>query len=71
MGAILGKASGKKFGLLALKTNSDLAFFGEAHAAGKVTPVIDKVFPLAETIAAFRHYESGNFVGKIVISLEI
>ena len=69
MGAILGKMSGKKLGILALQTNKDLAFIGEAFAAGKVTPVIDKVFPLDQTIDAFRHYESRNFVGKIVIAV--
>ena len=69
VGPILGMVSGKKLGLLALQTNKDLAFFGQAHAAGKVTPVIDKVFPLAETSDAFRYYEAGNFVGKIVITV--
>jgi NADPH:quinone reductase-like Zn-dependent oxidoreductase len=61
--------TGKKIGILGLQTNKDLAFFGGAMTAGKVTPVIDKVFSLAETAQAFRHYESGAFVGKIVISV--
>lgn len=51
----------------ASKTNRDLAFLGELFDQGKVTPVVDNVFPLAKTADAFRHYESGNFVGKIVV----
>jgi NADPH:quinone reductase-like Zn-dependent oxidoreductase len=69
MGPIAGMASGKKLGLLVQKTNHDLAFFGDAMGADKVTPVIDRVFPLAETAQAFRHYESGQFTGKIVITV--
>ncbi|MBT3396734.1 MAG: NAD(P)-dependent alcohol dehydrogenase [Alphaproteobacteria bacterium] len=69
MGPIVGMASGKKLWFLGLDTNKDLAFFGDAMASGKVTPVIDKVFPLADTVAALQHYESGDFVGKIVISV--
>jgi len=69
MGPIVGMASGKKLWFLGLDTNKDLAFFGEAMAAGKVTPIIDKVFPLAETAQALTHYESGGFLGKIVIDV--
>jgi len=30
-------------------------------------PVIDKVFPLAEIVAAFRHQESNRHFGKICL----
>lgn len=69
VGTILGKMTGKKIGILGLQTNKDLAFFGGVMTAGKVTPIIDKVFSLAETAQAFRHYEFGAFIGKIVISV--
>ncbi|MGH6989595.1 MAG: zinc-dependent alcohol dehydrogenase family protein, partial [Stellaceae bacterium] len=40
-----------------------------AMAVNGMKPVIDKVFPFAETKAAFRHLESGKHFGKVVISL--
>ncbi len=68
-GPILSMMSSKKLWILGLKTNKDLAFIGELFDSSEVTPVIDKVFPLSQTAEAFRHYESGNFVGKIVITV--
>jgi NADPH:quinone reductase-like Zn-dependent oxidoreductase len=38
-----------------------------AIALHTMRPVIDRVFPFAETVAAFRHLESGEGFGKIVI----
>jgi NADPH:quinone reductase-like Zn-dependent oxidoreductase len=36
---------------------------------GSVKPVIDRVFPLDDGVAAMRHYLSGDFVGKVVITM--
>jgi NADPH:quinone reductase-like Zn-dependent oxidoreductase len=33
----------------------------------KIRPVIDRVFPFAEAVAAYRHLESGAHFGKVVI----
>ena len=38
-------------------------------AAGKLKPVIDKVFPLAQAPDAHRRMESGDHVGKIVLEI--
>jgi NADPH:quinone reductase-like Zn-dependent oxidoreductase len=35
--------------------------------AGKVTPVIDRTFPLSEVPEAIRYLESGQVRGKVVI----
>jgi NADPH:quinone reductase-like Zn-dependent oxidoreductase len=35
----------------------------------QLRPVIDRVFPFADTVAAFKHLESGAHFGKVVISL--
>ncbi len=32
-------------------------------------PVIDKIFPLDEAISAHKHLESGEHMGKIILSL--
>jgi len=37
--------------------------------ACQIRPVIDRVFPFADALAAYRLQASGNFVGKIVIGL--
>jgi len=37
-------------------------------AEGRLKPVIDKVYPLAEAAAAHRRMESGDHVGKIVLA---
>ena len=36
-------------------------------AEHKITPIVDRVFPLAETEAALRYLESGAQFGKIVL----
>ncbi len=38
-------------------------------AAGKLRPVIDRVFPLAEAAAAHARMEAGDHVGKIVLTI--
>lgn len=42
----------------------------ELFETGKVTPVIDKCFPLEQTAEAFRHFGKGEFKGKIVITMD-
>ena len=37
--------------------------------ASGIRPVIDRTYPLAETAAAFRQLDSGEFVGKICVSI--
>ena len=41
----------------------------EVIAAKQMRPVIDRVFPLADAPAAFRHLESGSHFGKVVIGV--
>jgi NADPH:quinone reductase-like Zn-dependent oxidoreductase len=35
--------------------------------ANRIKPVIDKVFAFADAKEAFRHAQSGDFIGKVVI----
>jgi len=48
----------------------DLEFLADLIEAGKVTPVVDRVYSLADTADAIRHVESGHARGKVVISME-
>jgi NADPH:quinone reductase-like Zn-dependent oxidoreductase len=47
----------------------DLRFLAELIEAGKVTPVIDRTYPLSEVPDAIRHLEDGHPRGKIVITI--
>ncbi len=40
----------------------------ELVAQGSVTPIVDRVFPLAEIVAAHTHLESDDFFGKVVLT---
>jgi NADPH:quinone reductase-like Zn-dependent oxidoreductase len=46
----------------------DLTILGDLMEAGKVTPVIDRTYPLSEVPDAFRYLEAGHARGKIVIT---
>jgi NADPH:quinone reductase-like Zn-dependent oxidoreductase len=48
---------------------ADLATLNEMMSAGKLTPVIDQVFPLAQTADALAYLEKGRARGKVVISV--
>ncbi len=37
--------------------------------ASEVRPVIDQVFPFADYREAYRRFESGNHVGKVIVDL--
>lgn len=47
---------------------ADLTVLAELIESGKVTPAIDKTFPLSEGIAAIRYMTEGRARGKVVIT---
>jgi NADPH:quinone reductase-like Zn-dependent oxidoreductase len=53
-----------------LPKNEDLATLKELIEAGKVTPVIDRTYPLSETPEALSYVEQGHTQGKVVITVE-
>jgi NADPH:quinone reductase-like Zn-dependent oxidoreductase len=53
--------------LTSKERSEDLVVLKELIEAGKVTPVIDKTYPLSEVPEAIRHLEEGHARGKIVI----
>jgi NADPH:quinone reductase-like Zn-dependent oxidoreductase len=55
---------------IAIPNNEDLVVLKEFIEAGKVTPVIDRTYPLSETPEAFRYLDEGHARGKVVITVE-
>jgi NADPH:quinone reductase-like Zn-dependent oxidoreductase len=55
--------------LFSTPSADDLATLRELLAAGKLLPVIDRHYDLADTVEALRHVEAGHARGKVVISL--
>lgn len=55
--------------MLAEFRQDDLAFLADLMQSGKLTPVIDKHYPLSEAPAAIRYSEEGHARGKIIIDL--
>lgn len=69
MGPIMS-TGGKKMGHLSAKSNQqDLVTLKELLESGKITPVIDKCYPLSETAEALRYLGEGHAKGKIVITV--
>ena len=54
---------------LAVPDSRNLATLKELIEAGKVTPVIDRTYPLSETPAAFRYLVKEHARGKVVITV--
>jgi NADPH:quinone reductase-like Zn-dependent oxidoreductase len=48
---------------------SDLQFIAQLIETGKVTPVIERRYALAEAADAIRHLETGHARGKIIVSV--
>jgi NADPH:quinone reductase-like Zn-dependent oxidoreductase len=60
----------QKLGILGAKENSaDLSVLRELVEAGRVTPAIDRSYPVGETAAAVRYQMEGRAQGKVVVTL--
>jgi NADPH:quinone reductase-like Zn-dependent oxidoreductase len=55
---------------LARLKKDDLIVLQELLEAGKVTPVIDRSYPLRDVAGAIRYLEEGHARGKVVITME-
>jgi NADPH:quinone reductase-like Zn-dependent oxidoreductase len=56
-------------GLATKERKEDLLALAELIEAGKVTPVIDRTFPLIEAPEAIRYMERGHPGGKVVVTV--
>jgi NADPH:quinone reductase-like Zn-dependent oxidoreductase len=59
----------KRFRVVVLKPNRDLAYVNQLFEAGKLVPVIDGPYELSEVPSAFRRFGEGSHQGKVVITV--
>lgn len=70
LGRWRSKSGGKTFRSHTASPNqADLIFVKELIEAGKVTPVVDRCYPLDEAPEAMRYLEAGHARGKVVITV--
>jgi NADPH:quinone reductase-like Zn-dependent oxidoreductase len=66
--AVLSPFVSQKMTTFTVKPNKeDVQFLKQLIEAGKLTPVIDRTYPLSETPVAIRYLENGHARGKVVI----
>jgi NADPH:quinone reductase-like Zn-dependent oxidoreductase len=67
---MLSRFVGQKLGTFINKENhEDMIVLKELIESGKVTPVIDRTYPLSEVPEAIRYLEEGHAQGKVVITV--
>jgi NADPH:quinone reductase-like Zn-dependent oxidoreductase len=67
---LLSPFVGQTLAPLASSENAaDLIVLTELVESGKVTPVVDRTYPLEEAAAAIRHMLDGKARGKLVVSV--
>jgi NADPH:quinone reductase-like Zn-dependent oxidoreductase len=54
----------------ATRSRAHLVALGELTAAGTIVPVIDRVYPFDDALAALAHLDHGHPVGKVVVTLD-
>jgi NADPH:quinone reductase-like Zn-dependent oxidoreductase len=62
--------NGMKIGLVAEGPNKGLAELKKLVEAGKLVPVIDRVYRLSEVPEALRYFGEGRHRGKIAITMK-
>lgn len=55
--------------VVSLKPNKDLVYMNEQFETGAMVPVIDRQYTLAELPEAFRRFETGDYQGKIIVTM--
>ena len=68
--AVLFQVGGQTLGNFLVSSNhADLVVLADLIQAGKVTPVMDRTYPLSETAQAIDHVGTGHARGKIAITV--
>ncbi len=68
---LMSPFTSQKMGMfMAEITKQDLTILADLMQSGKVTPVIDRTYPLTQIAEAIRYLEEGHARGKVVISVD-
>jgi NADPH:quinone reductase-like Zn-dependent oxidoreductase len=72
MGPVLSLVGSKKMAFMGIAraNQKDLIFVRGLVEAGKVVPVIDRIYPLSEAAAAFRYLTREHAAGKVVFTVD-
>ena len=69
---MLSRFVSQKLGtFISSENHKDMIVLAELIEAGKVTPVIDRTYPLSEVPEAIRYLEEGHAQGKVVITVPL
>ena len=71
LGPLLSLAGGRKVGLMLWWKpfkKEDVATVLDLVETGKLTPVIDRTYPLSDVVAALRYMDEGHARGKVLIA---
>jgi len=69
LGPLLSRLYNKRVRIVTLKPNKDLAYMNELFEAGKLVPVIDGPYKLADVPEALRLFGTGDHKGKIIVTM--
>ena len=71
LGPLVSRMGSRNYGINPINRDplEDYEFLAKLFEAGKVVPVIDKVYPLSEVPEALRYLEEGLALGKVVITM--
>jgi NADPH:quinone reductase-like Zn-dependent oxidoreductase len=69
LGPLISALTKKKIAIVALKPNKDLAYLNQLFESGKIKPVIDGPYTLADVPKTFRLFGEGLHKGKVVITV--
>jgi NADPH:quinone reductase-like Zn-dependent oxidoreductase len=69
LGPALSRLYNRHVRVVGLKPNKDLAYMNELFEAGKLAPVIDGPYKLADVREAFRLFGTGEHKGKIMVTM--
>ena len=71
VGSVMARVTGKTTGFLMVKARQeDLLFLKDLLEVGKLTPLIDRQYPLSQATEAFRYVEAGHIGGKVVLMVD-